>query len=92
MIRETEHRGAFRRLVRANTLEDTGAIVQAVRADVDLGVGPVDELAVHPDLLEFLHGRLSFARLGRESNSTPAPGPQNPPPGPERGKGRFPPE
>jgi hypothetical protein len=27
-----------------------------VGSDVDLGVGPVDELAVHPDLLEFLHG------------------------------------
>jgi hypothetical protein len=30
--------------------------VQAVGTDVDLGIGPVDELAVHPDLLEFLHG------------------------------------
>ena len=28
-----------------------GAVVEAVRADVDLRVGPVDELAVHPDLL-----------------------------------------
>jgi hypothetical protein len=30
--------------------------VEAVRADVDLGIGPVDELPVHPDLLGRFHG------------------------------------
>jgi hypothetical protein len=29
-----------------------------VHADVDLRVGPVDELSVHPDLLGLLHGAL----------------------------------
>jgi hypothetical protein len=29
--------------------------VQPVGAHVDLGVRPVDELAVHPDLLGFAH-------------------------------------
>jgi hypothetical protein len=27
---------------------------------MDLGVGPVDEFAVHPDLLEFLQESFSF--------------------------------
>jgi hypothetical protein len=30
-----------------------------VRPDVDLRVGPVHELAVHPNLLEFLHEEVS---------------------------------
>jgi hypothetical protein len=29
--------------------------VETVRADVDRGVAPVDELAVHPDLLGLAH-------------------------------------
>ena len=55
--REAEDRGALRRVVAANALEDPGAVVQAVDADVHLRVGPVDELAVHPDLLGLLHRR-----------------------------------
>ena len=38
-------------LVRADALEHAGAVVQRVREDVDLGVVPRNELAVHPDLL-----------------------------------------
>ena len=46
-------------LVGADALEDPGAVVQAVRADVDRRVRPVHELAVHPDLLGLVHvGRL----------------------------------
>jgi hypothetical protein len=30
--------------------------VEPMGADVDLGVGPVDELPVHPDLLGLTHG------------------------------------
>ena len=43
--------GPLRRVVAADALEDAGAVVEAVRADVDARVVPVDELAVHPDLL-----------------------------------------
>ena len=33
-----------------------GAVVEAVAQDVDLGVVPCDELAVHPDRFSLLHG------------------------------------
>ena len=42
-------------LVAADAFEDPGAVVEPVRADVDLRIGPVDELAVHPDLFGLLH-------------------------------------
>ena len=51
MVGEAEDRRALGRLVAADALEDAGAVVEAVRADVDLASRPVDELAVHPDLL-----------------------------------------
>ena len=38
-------------LVGADALEHAHAVVQGVGEDVDLGVVPGDELAVHPDLL-----------------------------------------
>ena len=47
--------------VGANALEDARAVVQRVAEDVHLGVGPVHELAVHPDLLGLLHATLSRA-------------------------------
>jgi hypothetical protein len=34
-----------------------------VDADVDLRVGPVDELAVHPDLLGLLHRAISLRSI-----------------------------
>ena len=40
-----------RALVGADALERAEAVVQRVGEDVDLGVVPVDELAVQPDLL-----------------------------------------
>jgi hypothetical protein len=47
---------------------------------MDLGVGPVDELAVHPDLLEFLHGDSPLrGPLGRTPNSTREPCYEPPP-------------
>ena len=57
VVGKTEDGGAPRRLVAANALEDTGAVVEAVDADVDLRVRPVDELAVHPDLVGLFHYR-----------------------------------
>ena len=47
--------GALVGLVAADALEDARAVVQPVRADVDRRIGPVDELAVHPDLLGLAH-------------------------------------
>ena len=55
VLAEPEDAGAAVGLVRADALEDPRAVVQRVREDVDLRVGPVDELAVHPDLLGLLH-------------------------------------
>ena len=39
----------------ADALEDAGAVVETVDADVNGRVRPVDELAVHPDLRGLLH-------------------------------------
>jgi hypothetical protein len=55
VVSEPEDGGAARGLVAADALEDAGAVVEPVRSDVDPGIGPVHELAVHPDLLGFLH-------------------------------------
>ena len=71
VVAEPEDRRPFRRVVAANALEDAGAVMQAVDADMDLRVGPVDELAVHPDLLGLLHRRAPFS--GWSSNSSRGP-------------------
>src|SRR5205085_7688861 len=42
MVRQPEDRASLRRLICADSLEDAGAVVKAVRADVDLRVCPVD--------------------------------------------------
>ena len=55
VIGEAEDGRPLRRVVAADALEDAGAVVEPMRADVDLGVVPVDEPAVHPDLLGRLH-------------------------------------
>ena len=64
VVAEAEDRRAPVRVVRPDALEHRGAVVEAVREHVDLGVGPVDERAVHPDLLGFLHADGSLARGG----------------------------
>ena len=64
MLGQPEDGTAFRRLVRADSLEHAGAVVEAVRPDVDLRVGPVHELAVHPNLFEFLHEEFLLLRAG----------------------------
>src|SRR5205085_4893026 len=80
VVGQAKHGTAFRRLVGADPFEDTGAVVKAVRADVDLGVGPVDKLAVHPDLLELLHaspfGAGAAADSTRGSRKYPSPFPR----------------
>ena len=54
VLGEAEDRGTVGGLVAADALEDAGAVVEGVRQDVYLRLVPVDELAVHPDLV---HGR-----------------------------------
>src|SRR5207302_2260088 len=56
VVGEPEHGRAARCRVGADALEHAAAVVQRVRQDVDLGVVPVDELAVHPDLLDLVQG------------------------------------
>jgi len=66
MLRKAVHGAApVRALVGANALEDAAAVMQSVGEDVHVGLIPVDELAVHPDLFRFLnHVRvLPSARL-----------------------------
>ena len=64
VLLEPEDGRAVRGLVAADALEDTRAVVEPVHADVDLRVGPVDELAVHPDRLCLAH---QASPLGPES-------------------------
>src|SRR5581483_7624836 len=71
VLAQAEHRRAVRRLVGANPLEDARAVVQAVRADVDRRVGPVDELPVHPDLRGLLHASLECYPSVRSASSAP---------------------
>ena len=66
VILEAEDRRALLGLVAADALEDTGSVVEPVGADVNLRVGPVDEVAVHPDLVGLLH-RASLPLLRRIS-------------------------
>src|SRR3990170_7058216 len=42
----------LRRLVGTDALEDAGAVVERMAEHVDLGVAPVHELTVHPDLVD----------------------------------------
>src|SRR5581483_3708209 len=53
-----------------------GSVVEAVDADVDLRIGPVDEVAVHPDLLGLLH-RALLCLAGRRTGFYPSPPPSN---------------
>ena len=49
-LQAENRRAAVRRLVGADAFEDAHAVVQRVGQHVDLGVAPIDELAIHPDL------------------------------------------
>src|SRR3954447_15153814 len=64
MLVEAEDRRPPRGVVATDAFEDSRPVVQAVHADVDPCIGPVDELAVHPDLLGLLHGKGSFSVAG----------------------------
>ena len=72
VVGEAEDGRAALGLVGADPLEDARAVVQAVRADVDGRVGPVDQLAVHPDLLRLAHLRLVPSVAWRSANRTGA--------------------
>ncbi len=70
-----EHRRALVGLVAADALEDPGAVVQPVAQDMDLGVVPSDELAIHPDPFRLFHGapwgRLGFGKVCRKPTVAP---------------------
>ena len=72
VVTEPEHGRALGGLVGPHALEDAGAVVEAVRGEVDRGVGPVDELAVAPDLLGRLHRRPSSSPASEASRSRSA--------------------
>ena len=55
VVGQSEDRGAAGGLVRADALEDAGAVVEPVRGDVHRRVAPGHEAAVHPDRLGLLH-------------------------------------
>ena len=65
MVGQPEDGRALRRVVGADALEHAGSVVEPVRADVNLGVGPVDELAVHPDLGRLAHASKPTRRARR---------------------------
>ena len=56
MVAMAKHGRALLGLVAADALEDPGAVVQPVGENMDLGVLPSDELAVHPDPFRLFHG------------------------------------
>ena len=56
VIGEAEYRWTVRGLVCTDALERTRAVVEAVDQDVDRGIFPTDELAVHPDVFGGVHG------------------------------------
>ena len=47
---QPEDGGAIDGVVGAHTFESAATVVQRVRQHMDLGVAPLDHLAVHPDL------------------------------------------
>ena len=72
-----EHRRPELGVVAAHAVEDAGAVVQAVREHVDLGVLPRDEVSVHPDEVGGLHCCEAPVRGSRAPPRSPA---QCPPP------------
>ena len=69
MLAMAEHRRPLLGLVAADALEDPRAVVQPVAQDMDLGVVPSDELAVHPDPFRLFHG--APQALGQDFESMP---------------------
>ena len=75
MLGVAEHRRAELGVVAAHAVEHAGAVVQAVREDVDLGVLPGDEFSIHPDELGGLHVHQLLIRGFRALPRSPAPCP-----------------
>ena len=63
VVGEAEDPGTVGGLVGADALEHAHAVVERVGEDVDPSVVPVDELAVHPDLLGGGDGHVGFVLL-----------------------------
>src|SRR5207244_170849 len=65
VVGEAEHRRPALGLVRADALEYPGAVMECVREDVDLGLVPRHEGAVHPDELPRGDGHHNLLYLAR---------------------------
>ena len=74
VIVEAEDRGPARRVVTALPFEDAGPVVQSVGEDVYLRVREVDQLPVHPDLLDVFEAH-RVLRLRRNANRNEPPDP-----------------
>jgi hypothetical protein len=60
VLPQPEDCGSVGSLVAPDALEDAGPVVQPVYADVHFRVGPIHELAVHPDRVRLTHLRASY--------------------------------
>ena len=67
MVAEPEDRRPLRRVVAADAFEDARPVVEAVRADMDARVVPVDEVTVHPDLRGRLHAEELYPAVATTS-------------------------
>src|SRR5207249_3633106 len=73
VLLEPEDRRAALGLVRPDPLEDARPVVQTVRADMNGGVRPVHELAVHPDLAGLAHSGSPLISVGPTQIVPPRP-------------------
>jgi hypothetical protein len=64
VLLQAEDGRAIDRVVGAHAFEGAAAVVQGVGQHVDLGVAPVDHLAVHPDLAVAVGSWILLRRIG----------------------------
>src|SRR3989338_5908267 len=64
MLFEAKNGRSVHGVVGANAFEGTAAIVQRMGQHVDLGVAPIDHLAVHPDLAVTVGHRGNYGAHG----------------------------
>src|SRR5918995_2319744 len=68
---EPEARGSLGRVIAPCAFEYAGSVVDDMRADVDAGVRPIDERAVHPDFASTKrHDRSCGQKRGGLENSS----------------------
>ena len=72
MLLESEHGGTAGRLVAANAFKDAEAVVQRVADQMDLGVVPIDDLAVRPDSFGRFHPLVPVPATASVSRTSPS--------------------